>query len=66
MWLNKWKIRVNTEKSTHVTLALHRGYCPNVSPNNCLILQNDNAKYLGLHINRRLMCKHILRLKNNI
>ena len=26
-WLNKWNIKVNSEKSTHVTFSLLRGNC---------------------------------------
>lgn len=53
-WLRKWKMKVNTAKSKHVTLALRRGDCPAVFLNNTQIPHCDSAKYFGLHINRRL------------
>ena len=60
-WLNKWKIQVNTEKSTHVTFTLRR---ENVILNNCSIPQSDSVKYLGLHIDRRLTWKTHIQANN--
>ena len=43
-WLQKRNIKVNTEKSVHVTFNLRIGDCP----------KSNNVNYLGLHLDRRL------------
>lgn len=53
-WLHKWKIRVNPQKSTHVTFTLRRGDCPPVNLCGTQIPQNTTVKYLGVHLDRRL------------
>ena len=59
-WLNKWRIKANTAKSIHVTFTLRTQTCPPVLLNSTPIPQSDSAKYLGLHLDRRLTWqKHI-------
>lgn len=59
-WLKKWRIKINEAKSTHVTFTNRKGNCPPVKLNNVQIPQSDDAKYLGMHIDRRLTWrKHI-------
>ena len=53
-WLNKWRIKVNEQKSRHVTFSLRVENCPSVMLNNVTIPQYNNVKYLGIHIDRRL------------
>ena len=66
-WLNKWRIKVNEQKSRHVTFTLRTGNCTPVALNNILIPQYDNVKYLGIHIDRRLTWKgHIEAKKKQI
>lgn len=56
-WLKTWRIRVNETKSTHVTFTLGRETCPPVKINNCIIPQAEDAKYLGMYLDRRLTWK---------
>lgn len=59
-WLELWRIHANQSKSTHVTFTLRRDTCPPVTLNNEELPQDDNAKYLGMHLDRRLTWqKHI-------
>lgn len=59
-WLQTWRIKANTTKSVQVTYTLKKTTCPPVSFNNQLLPQSDDAKYLGLYIDRRLTWqKHI-------
>lgn len=53
-WLQRWRIKANETKSTHITFTLKRGNCPGVTLNGTLIPHTDNIKYLGLHLDRRL------------
>lgn len=53
-WLANWRIRVNENKSTHITFTLRRDTCPRVFLNNTAIPQADHVKYLGMHLDRRL------------
>jgi len=59
-WLKRWRIKANENKSTHITFSLKRETCPAVTLNGQHILQRETAKYLGIHLDRRLMWqKHI-------
>lgn len=66
-WLKKWKIRVNENKSTHVTYTLRKETCPVVTINNVQIPQAQTVKYLGIHIDRKLTWKHhIMKKKKQV
>lgn len=56
-WCNKWHIQINESKSVHVTYTLRRGTCPPVTLNNKQIPQSDSAKYLGIHLDKKLTWK---------
>jgi len=56
-WLQKWKIKVNETKSSHITFTLRKDNCPAVSINQTVLPQVESVKYLGLHFNRRLNWK---------
>lgn len=59
-WLKLWRIKANQSKSTHVTFTLKKDTCPPVTLYNQEIPQQDHAKYLGMHLDRRLTWqKHI-------
>ncbi|GBP64842.1 RNA-directed DNA polymerase from mobile element jockey [Eumeta japonica] len=59
-WLDKWRIRVNQGKSVHVTFTLRRETCPSIKLHNEEIPQAEDAKYLGMHLDRKLTWrKHI-------
>jgi hypothetical protein len=53
-WLIKWRLKVITSKSSHVTFTNRKETCPPVSIDNELIPQSEDVKYLGLHLDRRL------------
>lgn len=56
-WLSKWRIRANETKSTHVTFTMKKDTCPPVTLNNHQLPQANEAKYLGMHLDRRLTWK---------
>ena len=58
VWLNKWRIKANASKSVHVTFTLRKSTCPVVTMNNIPIPQSETAKYLGIHLDRRLTWQH--------
>jgi len=53
-WLKRWRIKANENNSTHVTFSLKRETCPAVTLNGQHIPQRETAKYLGIHLDRRL------------
>lgn len=63
VWLKKWNIKVNVDKSTHVTYTLKEGDCPSVHLNGILIPKSNCFKYLGMNIDRRLTWRNHLQLK---
>ncbi|CAG4972039.1 unnamed protein product [Parnassius apollo] len=56
-WLKHWRIKANESKSIHVTFTLRKETCPPVTLNYKVIPQENNAKYLGMHLNRKLTWK---------
>ena len=62
-WLNKWNIKVNTEKSVHITFTLRKNDCPSVSLNGSSLPQSKHVKYLGLYIDRRLTWGEHIKIK---
>jgi hypothetical protein len=54
-WTRKWKIKINEEKSKHVTFSLRRGTCHHLTYNQIVIPQADTLEYQGLHLDRRLI-----------
>lgn len=53
-WMEKWRIKANEAKSIHVTYTLKKKDCPPVTMNGSLVSQAKTAKYLGIHIDRKL------------
>ena len=53
-WLLNWKIKANEAKSVQVTFTTKHSSCPEVKLNDVSIPQAENAKYLGIHLDRRL------------
>jgi hypothetical protein len=64
MWLKQWRIKANENKSTHVT-SLKIETCPAVTLNGQHIPQEETAKYLGLHLDRRLALQNTYLPKEN-
>jgi len=56
-WLQKWKIKVNETKSSHITFTLRKDNCPAVSISPTVLPQVESVKYFGLHFDRRLNWK---------
>lgn len=56
-WLKLWRIKANETKSTHITFTTHTETCPKVYQNETQIPQANDAKYLGIHLDRRLTWK---------
>lgn len=56
-WLYKWRIAANEQKSVQVTFTLKNLICPPVTLNNKPIPQADSAKYLGMHLDKRMTWK---------
>jgi hypothetical protein len=54
-WLKRWRMKVNETKSTHVIFTTRRATCPLVKINDVQLSQFDEVKYLGLHLDRRLL-----------
>ena len=55
-----YMIKANANKSTHITFTLNRETFPVVTLNGQYIPQRETAKYLGVHLDRRLTWqKHI-------
>lgn len=56
-WTRRWNIRINTEKSQHVVFTLNKGTSPPVTFNGAPVPIAQTAKYLGLHLDKRLTFK---------
>jgi hypothetical protein len=52
--LQKWRMKTNGSKPTHITFTTRRGTCPPGHINNVQFPRTEEVKYLGLHLNRRL------------
>ena len=63
IWLKKWKIEVNTEKSVHITFTLRKNDCLPVYINGSQIPKSNCVKYLGMHLDRRLTWKDHIKKK---
>jgi hypothetical protein len=66
-WLKRWRMKANESKSTHVTYMTRRATCPPVHINDVKLLQSEEVKYLGLHLDRRLTWrKHIFTKRKHL
>jgi hypothetical protein len=65
-WFKKWRMKANESKSIYVTFTTRRETCPQDHINNLQLTQEEDVKYLGLHLDRRLTWhKHISQNGNN-
>jgi hypothetical protein len=62
-WLHKWKISVNTTKSVQITFNRMRSRCPQVNINSNPIPVKTEMKYLGLHLDEKLIWKSHIKAK---
>lgn len=59
-WLSEWRIKLNETKCVQVTFTLRKETCPPLFINGNIIPQQNDYKYLGIHLDRRLTwSKHI-------
>jgi hypothetical protein len=60
-WFRKSKLKINENKSTHITFSLRQGQCPQFYINQTIVPHEETVKYLGLYFDRRLTWKiHIV------
>ncbi len=66
-WTKKWKIKINSTKSVQVDFSLWtHGYTPVLIDKDPVPLQ-DNARYLGIHLDKRLNWKiHITKKRDEL
>jgi hypothetical protein len=66
-WLQKWKIKINESKSTHLTFTLRNDPSPPLSLNNVEIPPATTVKYLGMHLESKLNWKdHIIKKRKQM
>jgi hypothetical protein len=63
-WYHKWKIKINHEKSTHLTFTLKHGTVPPIHLNNQNIPKSSSSRYLGLFLDQRLIWADHIKKKN--
>lgn len=62
-WLQRWKIKVNNQKSAQITFTTRRSNCPQVTLNNIPIPIKTEVKYLGLHLDQKLTWRSHIQAK---
>jgi hypothetical protein len=66
-WAKKWRIKVNQNKSTHISFTVRNQTCPTVQMGDVALPQKNVVKYLGVHLDRRLTwAKHIKAKRNQL
>jgi hypothetical protein len=66
-WFEKLRTKANGSKSAHVTFTIRKRNMPPVHINNVQLLQEEDVKHLGLHLDRRLSWhKHILEKRKQL
>ena len=53
-WLLNWRIKANEAKSVQVTFTTKHSSCAELTLNDVSFAQAEHAKYLGIHLDRRL------------
>lgn len=62
-WLNRWKIKVNSDKCNHITFTLRKDSVPPITLNRTIIPQTKTVKYLGMHLDARMTWKKHIKTK---
>jgi hypothetical protein len=64
-WFEKWRIRINENKSCSITFTFRKSSTPEVTINDIQIPRKTVIKYLGMTINSKLTWKqHIVKKRN--
>lgn len=64
-WMADWRIKINGEKSKHITFTLNRQNCPAPTLNNTIVPSVNEVTYLGVHLDRRLTWKKHIEAKRD-
>jgi len=56
-WLEQWRNKVNPTRTAQVTFTTRRDICPPVNLHNTHIPVKKEIKYLGFHLDEKLMWK---------
>lgn len=62
-WCRTWHIKINAEKSRHITFSMRRGDCPPVVLFGTPLPTATSVRYLGIHLDRRLTWKTHVKIK---
>jgi hypothetical protein len=66
-WLQKWKIKINESKSTHLTFTLRNDPSPPLYLHSFEIPPATTVKYLGLHLDTKLTWNdHIIKKRTQM
>jgi hypothetical protein len=66
-WAKKWGIKVNQNKSMHISFTIRNQTCPTAQMGDVALPQKNEAKYLNMYLDRRLTCaKHIKAKRNEL
>ena len=64
-WFHKWRIKINENKSTHITFTLGQKNSQPIKLNNKIIQTQNSVKYLGLHLDKRLTWATHIKIKRS-
>jgi hypothetical protein len=65
-WFEKWRIRINENKSCSITFTLRKSSTPDVTINDIQIPQKTDIKFLGMTIDSKLTWKHIIKKRKQV
>ena len=65
-WLQKWKIKINKNKSTLVIFAIKRDHWPLIHLNNISIPPAPSTKHLSIHLDKITWKEHIVMKRKQI
>lgn len=66
IWLTKWKIKINNDKSIQVTFSLRTRSCPQLHLYGQPIPNDNKVRYLGLLLDRRLTWQQHISSKRTV
>ena len=64
IWFDYWNLKINEDKTIQVIYTNKSNYSsPNITVRNASIEVSDSAKYLGIHIDKKLSWKSHIQVK---